>query len=337
MTNPIIAKDLASITASSIVPWQDLESANILITGANGMLPSYMVETILSLSNKAHVFALVRNVDKAYQRFSNYPDNKNLSIIVQDIAEPFIFMHNIDYIIHAASTATPIKFVTSPAEVVTPNTIGTYNCLELARKDDVKAMLFFSSGEVYGETTANPIRETSFGTIDPLNIRYCYAESKRMGETLCAAWNKQYRVPVKIVRPFHTYGPGMQLGDGRVFSDFVADVLHQRDIILTGDPTVKRTFCYLSDATIAYFLVMLQGLTREAYNVGGDERFEISVLLLAQMLAEKYHLNVIRKSSNELAAFQQRVPDISKVRALGWEPQVSVPEGFRRTVESFTR
>ena len=92
---------------------------------------------------------------------------------------------------------------------------------------------------------------------------------------------------------------------------------------------MKRTFCYLSDATIAYFLVMLQGLTREAYNVGGDERFEISVLLLAQMLAEKYHLNVIRKSSNELAAFQQRVPDISKVRALGWEPAISIPEGFR--------
>jgi UDP-glucuronate decarboxylase len=335
MNRSIITEDLATITSSGIVPWSDLEGATILITGANGMLASYMAEAALSLNIGINVIAAVRNPKKAWERFQHCHDNKHFTVVQQDLTQPIILMHPIDYIIHAASIATPIKFISNPADVITPNTLGTYNCLELARRDDVKAMLFFSSGEVYGATSDNPITESSFGTIDPTSIQSCYAESKRMGETLCAAWNRQYRVPVKIVRPFHTYGPGMQLSDGRVFSDFVGDVLSHRDIILTGDPTVKRTFCYLSDATIAFYLVLLQGMTREAYNVGGDGRFEISVLLLAQMLAEKYNLSVVQSKSTELAAYTARVPDISRIKAIGWEPKVSVPEGFRRTVESF--
>jgi UDP-glucuronate decarboxylase len=336
--NHIITEDLATITSSPIVPWEDLAETTALVTGANGMLASYMIETILSLNNNARIIAAVRNPEKAWERFSNYPDNKNLTIVQQDLTKPIITSEPVDYIIHAASIATPVQYSLNPVDVVIPNTIGTYHCLNLAREqEDIKAMLFFSSGEVYGATKDNPITETSFGPLDPSNLQSCYAESKRMGETLCAAWGRQYKIPVKIVRPSHTYGPGMPLGDGRVFSDFVADVINKRDIRVTGNPDIKRTFCYLSDATIAFFLVMLQGMSREAYNVGGDGRFEISVLLLAQMLADKYGLDVVLDKHNDLTPYTSRVPDISKIRALGWEPKVSVPEGFSRTVESFAK
>jgi UDP-glucuronate decarboxylase len=347
--NSIIEADLEYI-ADSDVPWERLEGENILITGANGMLSSYIVETILFLNStrfrkNAKIFAVVRNVEKAKKRFSNYSNQSALNFVIQDIREPIKLGHKIDYLIHAASPASPKYFGSDPVGTLIPNSIGTYNCLEFARNNPLKSFLFFSSGEVYGDVdnVNKPVNEKLFGKIDPTLLRSCYSESKRIGETMCIAWYQQYGVPVKIVRPFHTYGPTMQLDDGRVFADFVSDIVHRKDIVLKSDGSVQRTFCYLSDATIAFFLVLLKGNLGESYNVGGDERYEMSILELAETLVNlfpEFNLNVIKNerfSQNGYikSEIKRLIPDISKIHKLGWTPRISIQEGFQRTVRSF--
>jgi nucleoside-diphosphate-sugar epimerase len=186
-----------------------------------------------------------------------------------------------------------------------------------------------------------PLNETGYGYLDPMNLRACYAESKRMAENMCVAWSHQHGVPVKIVRPFHTYGPGMRLDDGRVFADFVSDIVHRRDITLTSDGSAKRVFCYLADATAGFFTVLLKGRDREAYNIGND-REEVSILHLAQTLAGLFPERGIsvRHGSAAGGAYMpspvsRSCPDISKARALGWEPRYSIRDGFERTIRSY--
>lgn len=349
MKNSIVEEDLKYITDSD-VPWEDLEGKNILITGANGMLPSYVVETILFLNStrfkkKARIFAVVRNFEKAKKRYYNYLNRSDLNFVIQDIREPLTLTDNIDYLIHAASVASPKYYGSDPVGTLIPNSIGTFNCLEFARKNAMKSFLFFSSGEVYGdvENVNKPINEKLFGKIDPTTVRSCYSESKRMGETMCIAWYKQYGVPTKIVRPFHTYGPNMQLDDGRVFADFVSDIVHKKDLLLKSDGSAKRTFCYLSDATIGFFLVLLKGQPGEPYNVGGNEPFEMSILELADTLVNlfpEYKLHVIKNENISENGYikseiNRLIPDISKIQKLGWAPRISIKEGFQRTVRSF--
>ena len=329
----IVEEDLEYITNADL-PWEELEGTNILITGANGMLPSYMVETILYLNKirfkkKANVYAIVRNYQKFRKRFSKYLRRKDLRYIVQDIRYPLEYIPKTNYIIHAASLASPKYYESDPVGVLIPNTIGTYNCLEFARRNPVKSFLFFSSGEVYG-FVGGEITETTFGSLDPTSSRSCYAESKRMGETMCLAYYDQYGVPVKIVRPFHTYGPHVNLDDGRVFADFISDIINKKEIVIKSQGWAKRSFCYLSDATIAYFTVLLTGSSGEAYNVGG---FETGIRELAEMLAKEYNLKVI--TGTESAGYPRVFPDITKIQTLGWIPKTSVLDGFQRTVRSF--
>jgi len=224
-----------------------------------------------------------------------------------------------------------------------PNVLGTYNLLELARKKKVTGFLFFSSGEVYGEIKGGAaIKESDSGIVPSLEVRSCYAEGKRMGEVMCISWFHQHGVPIKIVRPFHTYGPGMALDDGRVFADFVSDVVNNRDIIMKSDGSAIRAFCYLADATLGFLTVLLKGVSGEAYNVGNDVG-KISILDLANLLVDlfphkkiKVVKNVRNNSSQYIASkVTSNVPDITKIYDLQWNPVYSVKDGFVRTVSSF--
>ena len=168
-------------------------------------------------------------------------------------------------------------------------------------------------------------------------MRSCYAESKKMGETMCVAWQHQYGVPVKILRIFHTYGPGLALDDGRVFCDFVADLVGGRDLKLTSDGMAIRAYCYLGDAVAGYLAVLLKG-KNEAYNVG-NSRMAVSVRELAERLVALFPEKELRlrHTPPEYAAghlhngVSRICPDTSKLEALGWEPRHSIESGFRRT------
>jgi len=345
--NAIIKEDLEAIESSNL-PWEKLAGKTVLISGANGFLATYIVKTLLFLNkkigNKTKIIGLVRDRKKAKARFANYPGRDDLKLVVCDLTKPISIDQKIDYIIHAASHASPKYYGIDPVGTLLPNTLGTFHLLELARIKNVEAFLFFSSGEVYGDTGERkiPIKEDYFGSVDPALVRSCYAESKRMGEAMCISWHYQYNVPVKIVRPFHTFGPGMKLDDGRVYADFVSDIVHGRNIVIKGNGRGKRAFCYLADATCGFFLVLLKGKIGECYNVGNDKG-EISIRGLADLLVSLFpekKLKVVKKERKKndsyLKSTVSRVcPDIAKIRTLGWKAKYSLKEGFLRTVRSY--
>lgn len=347
MLNSIIEEDVKLISKADL-PWQDLKNSTILISGANGMLPAYLVDSLIYVSNKKNlnikILAIVRNKLKAKERFKIYKNSKNLKIIEQDICHKISFKEKIDYIVHAASQASPIFYRTDPVGTMLPNVLGTYHLLELAKKHKIKVFLFFSSGEVYGEITkeSTPTKENMYAYFDHLNFRSCYGQSKKTGETLCAVYTYQFNIPTKIVRPYHVYGPGMKLNDGRLFSDFVADIVQKRDITLFSEGNAIRSFCYISDATVGFLSVLLKGNSSEAYNIGNPEA-TISVLELANRLIAlfpKRNIKINKKTRPKSSVYASSnieisYPDISKAMELGWRPKISLEEGFKRTVRSF--
>jgi nucleoside-diphosphate-sugar epimerase len=296
------------------------------------------------LQQLTRVIALVRNYDKAKERFKAYLNVPEFKIIVQDVSEEIDIDDDIDYIIHAASQASPKYYLIDPVGTLKANIWGTANLLNLAKKSNAKSFLFFSSSEIYGEipNELNPIDENCFGYLNPTAIRSCYAESKRMGENICISWAHQYKMDVKIVRPFHTYGPMMELNDGRVFADFTSDIVHSRNIAMKSDGSSIRAYCYLADAIVAYFLVLLTGGSSEAYNIGNPDQ-ECSVIDLANRLVNIFpdkKLTVIVQEQDNLNYLTSKVnritPDITKIKALGWLPEFTIEKGFERTVRSYT-
>lgn len=344
--HPIVEEDLRTIVSSPL-PWDRLFGKTVLITGANGFVPAYMLETLLYLNETAgagiRVVALVRSYEKAMRRLGHLANRSDITMLVQDVRDQYNGPESIDFLVHAASQASPKYFGIDPVGTFEANVLGTQRLLEVARQAKSEGFLFFSSGEVYGLPfdLSTPVKEETFGYLDPTNLRSCYAEGKRAGETLCTCWHAQYGVPAKIVRLSHTYGPGMELNDGRVFADFVADIVARRDIILKSDGSAKRPFCYLRDATVAFFTILLRGTSGEAYNVGSDSQH--SILELAESLCRLFperNCRVIRQErspddeyvASAVAGFQF---DLSKIKSLGWEPTTSIEEGFTRTVKSY--
>ncbi len=348
MRNSIIESDLKYITEANL-PWELFRNKTILISGASGFLPSYMVESLLYLNETKQysikILGLVRNIEKARERFSHYKGNKNLIFISQDVCDKIKIDEDINYIIHAASQATPKVFSKDPVGTITPNVIGTSNLLNLAVEKKVEGFLFFSTSGVYGyvDEKSYPIKEDCFGYLNPTDLASCYVESKRMGENMCVAWMHQYGVPVKIIRPSITYGPGVRLDDGRSFADFISNIINYKDIEIFSDGKALRNFCYLADAILGFFTVILKGKAGEAYNIATDQ--EIGIIDLARLLVEKVFperkLKVIMKkdaSKNYLRMnFPRTAVDITKAKALGWKLNFPLEEGFKRTIRSLEK
>ncbi len=341
----IVDEDLERI-ASEPVTWESFTGKTVLVSGGNGFLASSMIETLLYLNEvsraKCRVVALARNQAKAEKRFSHHAGRDDLHFFFQDVCEPIRVAGPVDFVIHAASQASPKYYGMDPVGTLEANVLGSHRTLALARQKRSQAYLFFSSSEVYGRLDQDGagIREIDLGPVDPARVRSCYAESKRMGETMCVCWAHQHGVAAKIVRPFHTYGPGMALDDGRVHADLVADVLARRDLTLHSDGSARRAFCYVADAVAGFFTVLLKGKVGEAYNVGNDQG-ETSVLELAKLLAglsgRHVRIDARRQDPGYLPSTVARLrPNVEKIACLGWRPHTSLKEGFERTLASFS-
>jgi UDP-glucuronate decarboxylase len=339
-----IVEDLEDIARE--VDVKRLRGKTVLVAGAAGFLPAYMVETLLYLNDRhacdCQVIALVRNREKAALRFARYLDRPDFVLVLGDVSSPPETLPRAEIIIHAASPASPKHFGRDPVGVMVANILGMNVLLELARRWKVESFLYFSSGEVYGQTplSAPPAKETDYGYVDILNVRSCYAESKRAAETLGVCYWVQHGVPCKIARPFHTYGPGMALDDGRVYADFVADVVARRNITLKSDGRAVRAFCYLSDAVRGFFTVLFHGIPGQAYNVGNPEGalsiLELSELLVGLVPGLQVESNVgMREAGYLQSPIASNVPDVSLLAALGWRPRYSPSVGFARTIEYF--
>ena len=260
-------------------------------------------------------------------------------MLEQDVCDRINFNERVDYIIHAASPASPKIMKEKPVDTIMANTIGTFNTLKFARKNNVKSYLYISSREVYGEPYEwqEKFDENTYGFIDPLLPRSCYPEGKRAAETMCMSFKEQYGLNVKIARPAHTYGPGMSIYDGRVQADFLKNVVNNENIVMKSTGEAVRTYTYIRDVISAIFLVLLDS-DDVVYNMA-DERAKITIKGLAEMLVNLYperSLKVVMDIDEEqkgCAPFKLGIIDSSKIRKLGWKPSLSIEEGFRRTVE----
>ena len=345
MRNFIVTEDLEEI-ASENLPWEKLFNSTILVTGASGILPSYMVETLLYLNETRQaniiVVGVIRNVEKARKRFAHYEGRRDLILIKHDIRLPFTYENNVDYVIHAAGQASPKFYGKDPVGTLEGHAIGTANFLNFAAEKNVKCFLYFSSCAVYGNPSEKIIDEKFIGKVAPMNLRSCYPLGKLAGENLCVAYNHQYGVPFKILRIAHTYGAMMPLDDGRVFSDFVKNILSNENISLNSDGSAERPMLYISDAVRAYFRILLEGENTEAYNVASAEY--ITILDLARTLISLYPEKNLQVTFNKeiakgyIAAEKNNANnriDISKLKNLGWQQKYSIREGFERTIRSY--
>lgn len=340
--HPVVAEDMQTIFDQG-ADWARFAGKHVVITGANGFLGAYLVEYFswlneVKLETAVTIFAVVRNASKLPQRFPHLLGHPWFIPIVQDVCSP-LELDRVDFIIHAASPGSPKYYLQDPVGTSRVNVLGTSNLLELARRTGAR-MLFMSSGAVYGNGDGKEsIGEIDFGALDPLDHMACYAEGKRMGETLCASYQRQYGVAAIIARISHTYGPGVDLHDGRALSDFLVDALAGRDITLLSDGRSSRPFCYVADMTAAFVLLLLEGENGSAYNVGIDQ--EMTILEMAQLIARlSPHPGLEVRHAGAGAQTKEFRPnghfDLSKMAALGWQPITSPEIGFSRMVRYFT-
>ena len=347
-SNPIIREDLNFI-ASSKLDWAYLENSTILVTGGSGLLGAYLVKSLLHVNDcyslNLSVICVTRSFKSANIRLLDYLEHPSLNVVIHDVSlELPKDLPSADFVIHAASQASPKYYGSDPVGTLLANTNGTVNLLNYSVRCGASRFMFFSSGEVYGTPYDfnQSISEKDYGYIDPMNVRSCYAESKRIGETMCASWSHQFNMHSCVVRPFHTYGPGMALNDGRVFADFVSDVVHGREIRLKSDGLAMRVFCYISDATLGFLTVLLRGASSEAYNIANPNA-EISIRDLAFTLTTlhpEYQLDVIYDKNSDDSSYikspvPQCSPNIEKAINLGWTPTLGIKDGFSRTINSY--
>lgn len=345
----ILDGDTRAVLARHL-PWERLSGCTVVVTGAGGFLGGHLVRALAALhrlgkvARPLRVVALVRDLARAQARFADTPDAACIAFLRHDLNDFAVpELGDAHYVIHAASQASPRFYGIDPVGTLLPNAVGTAALLEaLRRAPDPRGFLFVSSSEVYGAVAdAGRLPEHRLGVVDPATVRACYAESKRMGETMCVAWHHQHGLPACIVRPFHTYGPGLLADDGRVFADFAFNVVRGENIVMNSDGSARRAFCYASDAVAGFLTVLLAGAPATPYNVANPAG-ELSVSELAELLVGLFpekRLQVERRvpagpSGYLPSAYSRLVPDVSRLAALGWSPLVAPADGFRRMIEA---
>ncbi|WP_254272267.1 UDP-glucuronic acid decarboxylase family protein [Haloarcula marina] len=306
--------------------------ARILVTGGAGFLGGYLCEALLS---DGHRVICVDNFGSGqYENVEHLRDNDRFEIKELDIRETNSFP-DADRIFHLASRASPKDFTEYPVQIALTNTIGTRNVLEHATRCGAR-VLYASTSEVYGEPEVHPQPETYNGNVNIRGPRGCYDESKRFGETLTVAYEKEYDVDVRTVRIFNTYGPQMRPDDGRVVPTFVTQALQGNDLTVYGDGTQTRSFCYVSDMIAGLRTFMrTDGFQGDVLNMGNDN--EISIETLAETIIEltgtESSIQYMPLPDDDPS---RRQPDLEKTRyKLDWEPAVSLEEGLRKTLEYY--
>lgn len=344
MKSKIIQKDIESIISASEDYLCKLDGKKILITGGNGFIPSYIADTLVTfnrkLENPCKLILLNKNPITDKSRLSHLLEDSNVKFIKQDVGKNFSVDWDPDIIIHAASRANPSSFLEDPLDTIDANVKGVRTLLEYARKKPIDNFLFFSSAEIYGIPPRKfiPTSEDFSGNANCLIARACYSESKRFAETLCSTFYRKYNIPVKILRIFHTYGPGLR-DDGKVITDFFKDSIKNKKIELRDKGESQISFCYISDSIKGILKVMEKGKNGEAYNIGDDSNC-IPIKNLAKMIGKVVNNGTIVKINNltdyrDGFKIDKRMPDITKLRSLGFAPKIGIIEGLQKMEEHY--
>lgn len=315
-------EDIKSVSEAKL-PWHLLNGAKILVTGATGLIGGCVVDVLMNHPNlSCQVFACGRNEQRAKKRFANYWNNTRFNYLYYDVVEPIASDVHFDYIIHAASNASPNFFATKPVEVMKSNFLGVSNLLDYGVSHGMKRILFVSSGEVYGEGDGTVFIEDYSGYVNPLNPRSCYPSSKRASETLCASYMVEYGVDFVVARPSHTYGPYFTESDNRVYAQFIRNVLRGEDIVMKSTGSQYRSWCYVVDCVSALLYILLMGDKGQAYNIA-DSSSNISIKELAEMVAEIGNMKVIVDMPSEVEKqgyniVSKSIFSTDKLESLGW-------------------
>lgn len=330
-------EDLLNI-ASLDLPWSKLSGCNILVTGATGLIGGCLVEALMLNPNRNyHVYASGRNEERARKRFAEFADDAAFHFVLYDVLEPLASDVNFDYIIHAASNASPNFFATKPVEVIKSNIQGLSNLMEYGLSHGMKRMLYVSSGEVYGEGDGRVFTEDYSGYVNCTSPRSCYPSSKRAAETLCVSYAQEYGADVVIARPCHTYGPHFTEADNRVYAQFIRNVLRGEDIVMKSTGAQFRSWCYVVDCVSALLHILLKGENGQAYNIA-DDSSNITIKELAETIAaiggKKVVIDV--PSITEAKGFNvvsKSVFSTQKLEGLGWEHLGDYSTKFISTID----
>ena len=330
-----------------------LRDKTILVVGATGLVGGCIVDVLMQNPARCYkVIAAGRNKERAQQKFAAYWEDESFFFAKIDVTQPVIKSMNgmmvesvydelaegADYIIDAASNASPNFFSREPVEVMKANINGVSHLIEYGLRHRMKRMVYVSSGEIYGEGDGSEFTEKSSGYVDCASVRACYPSSKRAAETLCMAYGAEYDADVVIARLSHTYGPGFTESDNRVYAQFIRNVLKGEDIVLKSKGEAFRSWLYVVDAAHAILRLLLDGERGNAYNVAHSES-NISIRQLAELIARKANRKVVFDIPEEDAQQGNTTPitkatfNTDKLKALGWRPLFDVEEGFGHTLQ----
>ena len=341
-SNELYMEDVRYVAGLNL-PWEKLRNKNVLLSGATGLLGSFLVDVLMEKNTgglNCTVYALGRSKEKADVRFSKYINDSRLVFIPYDVKKPFIRddLGTIDYVLHLASNTHPVQYATDPIGTITTNIIGLQNMLDFAVEHHTSRFAFASSNEIYGENRGDveSFDENYCGYIDSNTLRAGYPESKRCGEALCQAYKTQKNLDVVIPRFTRSYGPTMLMSDTKALSQFIKKGIAGEDIVLKSAGTQYYSYQYVADSVSGLLTILLCGESGEAYNIA-EERSDIMLKDLAAIIAGFNGKSVVFEIPDavEATGYSKATKarlDGHKLQALGWKPRYEIYEGIKRTI-----
>lgn len=300
---------------------------NVLVTGGAGFIGSWLCERLVKAGYK------VTCLDNFCSGSTQNLEHLDIEVIAHDVRQPIEL--DAGHVFHLASRASPTDFPRYPVEILTTNSLGTYNTLKLAEQNNARYLLA-STSEVYGDALQHPQNEEYWGNVNPVGPRACYDESKRFAEALAMAWHRKNGLDIRIARIFNTYGERMRSNDGRAVPNLINQALENEPMTVYGDGTQTRSFCYVSDLVDGLMELMFrENLGGEVINLGNPS--EVSILAVATLIkaltASKSQIVFQARPQDDPA---RRSPAVAKAKKkLRWEPKVSLETGLRKTIEYF--
>ncbi len=306
---------------------------NILITGGAGFIGSHLSKEFIKANHS--VICVDNFITGAKQNITGLLGHANFKLIEHDISIPLHIKEDLDWVLHFASLASPKYYLEYPIKTLKSGLLGTHNCLGIAKVKRAR-FLMASTSEIYGDPEVHPQPEEYWGNVNSIGPRSCYDESKRAAEAITYAYMRQHNLDVRLSRIFNIYGPNMQIGDGRVVSNFIVQVLKGNDLTIYGEGNQTRSFCYIDDLVRGIFRLMDVDY-KFPLNLGNPAEYKIIDLakIIMNLIRTKVKIKFLPLPEDDP---KRRQPDITKARSiLRWQPSVSLEEGLKNTIKYFKK